>query len=157
MEIMPKDFVYQRFVGVIGEVFSTMVGITVAGLPIPKDKSTEQYHEICGMMFLTGKPNAMISLSMTYQSAALIISYMTGSYVEELSKSDVCDGVAELVNIIAGKGKASLHDTPYYYQLTSPFTISGQELVGNYKNKAVQWRAGFSSSEVAMCFEFIYL
>ena len=157
MSVAQNDVVYKRFVQVIDEVFSTMVGFEVQAIPIRVEERKAIRNEISGMMLLTGENNAMISLSMTHVHAALIIAYMTGIAVEELSQSDVCDGMAELVNMIGGRAKAILSGTEYYYQLTSPFTVVGEQVFITYKNKALQWSAKFCSSEVEMYFEFIYL
>ena len=157
MAVVQNDFVYKRFVQVIDEVFTTMVGLEVQATPIEREERKAIRNEISGMMFLTGEHNAMISLSMTNSSAALVIAYITGITMEELSPSDVCDGMAELVNMIGGRAKAILSGSEYHYQLTSPFTVVGEQVFVTYKNKALQWSAKFCSSEVEMYFEFVYL
>ncbi|MBF8982100.1 chemotaxis protein CheX [Lutibacter sp. B2] len=121
-----RELVEGACTNAVKDVIETMTGFNID----EHYKNDEEDHistvEISGMMFIFGKRNAIFSLSMTKESAATIVAYMTGIPPFELEDEDLYDGVAELVNMITGRIKAQLINTEYYFDLTPPFTIVGK-------------------------------
>lgn len=91
--------------------------------------------EISGVMLISGERNALMSLTMSKELCAIIISYMTGIEKNDITDEEIYDGAAELVNMIAGRAKAILSGTEYHFSITPPFTIIGQDHFIVHKDK----------------------
>ncbi|MCY6482870.1 chemotaxis protein CheX [Clostridium aestuarii] len=122
---MDKEIIYleQSLNIAIKDVIETMTGLYI-------EENTNQQNSMCkgeisGAMIMVGEKKAFMSLTMSKESASLIISYMTGISSENLRNEEVYDGVGEIINMIAGRTKALLKGTKYYFNITPPFTIVG--------------------------------
>lgn len=107
----------------IYDVLNTMTGINLE----IKNLNEPESCDFSGGMFLRGESNDyLFVISTNTENARIIISYMTGLLPEEISNEDLIDGMAELVNMIAGKVKILVAKSDNYFKLTSPFTIKGK-------------------------------
>jgi chemotaxis protein CheX len=91
--------------------------------------------QISGAIVISGKKLMMLSLSMSEHTAKGLVSLITGLNQEDLGEEDFIDGVAELVNIVAGKIKAKLNAAGEHYETMLPFTILGDNHHIIHKNK----------------------
>lgn len=147
------ELLHTCFSRAIYDVFTTMVGQE------PCEIKTEQAErgEITGMMSLLGEKNALLCLNLSKENTAVIVSCMTGILVEELQAEDLYDGIAELVNMVAGRAKALLASTGYHYRLMQPLTVVGENHFIVYKRKTPQLTLHFTLGEMNLLFELTYL
>jgi len=116
-------------------VINTTSGFELNSSQIINDNNSLQESQLTGIMFLTGNINALLSIAMSIKTASTIVSYMTGIETAELAKEDIHDGVSELINMVAGSAKSLLKNTKFYFNLTSPFTIIGDNHLIVHKGK----------------------
>ncbi|NMA95906.1 MAG: chemotaxis protein CheX [Clostridiales bacterium] len=113
----------------IGDVITTMTGFDV---DVDSDCSTPekigQDETIIGSMAIFGSINGIISLITDVESAKIIIAYMTGIMPTELTREDIHDGMAELVNMLVGRIKADIDSNNFKLSITSPFSILGKDI-----------------------------
>ena len=106
------------------EVLSKMAGFAVTAQD-EEVNGQPPAADISGAMMLCGQRHALMTLGMDRSTAEVLVAYMTGIMPEDLSEQDLFDGVAELVNLLAGRVKSQLAGTEYHYQLSPPFTLVG--------------------------------
>lgn len=151
------ELIGKCFSNALTDVLSTMSGFLVSEQN--DDKLEEQYNSkgIEGIMVLSGEKCSMVSISMSIENIALLVSYMTGISYDDLKEEDMYDGISELVNMLAGRAKILLSDTPYRFTLTSPFTISGQNRFYVHKKQTVKILKKFVSNELSIILKILYL
>lgn len=147
------ELLHSCFSRAVNDVFTTMVGQE------PGEIETEQVErgEITGIMTLLGEKNALLCLNLSQEDTAGIVSYMTGISADELQPEDLYDGIAELVNMVAGRAKALLAGTGYHYKLMPPFTVVGEDHFVVYKRKTPQMTMQFALGRMKLLFELTYL
>ncbi len=139
----------------VNDVMSTMTGfemeedINYKGKLCCGSDADPQPCEISGAMILMGKNTGMATITMTRQTAAMIVSYMTGIPYYELEDNDLYDGIAELMNLIAGRAKALLRETDYYFEITPPFTIIGKNHQVVHKKQTHLLQKRFITSDLS--------
>lgn len=154
---MGLDEITGYFTGSLSQVLSTMAGFEINSISCNPGDSASIEYSIIGAMVLHGKKDTMISLSMERSTASMIIAYMTGILPEELNEHDLYDGVAELVNIMAGEVKARLSNTPHHFVLTSPFSIGGENLKVIYKQNIPGVCRRLMAGEMELVFKIAYI
>lgn len=150
---------------VIGKCFANAVMEvvrTTAGLEVYEDngnieKSRIHTGRVSGMMLLCGQRNALLSITMSWDAALTLVSYMTGTLPEEIEREELWDGAAELVNMIAGRAKVDLIGTQYHFSITPPFSISGEDYSIIYKNRMKGIYKKFAAEEVEIFLEVAYI
>jgi chemotaxis protein CheX len=157
MEQADKEFLQKRLAQAVFDVFGTMAGIEPSEVKESLDSRQLSSGEITGAMMLPGARIAMLSLTMSKENAKVIVSYMTGSSPAELADEELYDGVAEMVNMIAGRGKALLAGTDYHYIISPPFTIVGENHFIVFKKKVVQIVMKFNIGESILHLRLSYL
>jgi chemotaxis protein CheX len=141
----------------LSQALSTMAGFEINSISCNKENLSILKPSIMGSMILHGERIAVVSLAMEYNTALMIMAYMTGILPEELEEQDLFDGVAELVNIMAGEVKAKLSNTPNHFTLTSPFSLEGQNLRIIYKHNIPRVCKRLMAGEMEIIFEFAYI
>lgn len=139
----------------IKDVIETMTGLYIEE-NICKENSLNK-GEISGVMIIVGEKNALMSLTMSKKAASLIIAYMTGISPSDLSDEEVYDGAAELINMIAGRTKALLRGTKYYFNITPPFTIVGDKHFILHKNKILKIMKSYSIEDEELLLQVYYI
>lgn len=124
------------------DVMSMILGIDVSNSLEVIDSEIET--QISGVMLLLGNKKKMATISISEENAKEIVSYMVGIDPSDLSKEEVYDGVAELVNMILGRVKLFLKDTEDYFDLTPPFTVIGDTHKFIIKEKLIEFSNVFS-------------
>jgi CheY-specific phosphatase CheX len=108
------------------ETINKMTGFTVNNVGI--EKSLGIGFEISGAMVLSGHTSALLVISTTKVAAGIIVAYMTGADISDLTDEDLYNGVTELVNMTAGIAKANLANTTAGFKLSSPFAVVGSNI-----------------------------
>lgn len=134
---------------------------TAAGVEIHEKKSGTAENEKCisqvsGVMLLCGEKNGVLSLTMSQGTAAVLVSYMTGASPGEICIEELCDGVAELTNMIAGRAKVDLQGTDYHYNITPPFSIVGENYSTVYKSRVLRIFKRFTIEDMTLNLEVLY-
>lgn len=124
------------------DVMSMILGIDVSNSLEVIDSEIET--QISGVMLLLGNKKKMATISISEENAKEAVSYMVGLGPSDLSKEEVYDGVAELVNMILGRAKLFLKDTEDYFDLTPPFTVIGDAHKFIIKEKLIEFSNVFS-------------
>lgn len=110
----------------IVKVIGTTSGFELNNSLLITGNNPLQESQLVGIMFLTGNTNALLAVTMSNKTASTLVSYISGIETTELSDEDIQDGVSELINMIAGSAKSLLKDTKFYFHLTSPITVVGE-------------------------------
>lgn len=144
--------VEKAFSAAILDVIATMAGLMPQKAPVPVTVE----RGITGAMTLVGKKSLLATISMPVDTAGILVSYMTGIYISELTGEDICDGVAELVNMVCGRAKTMLADTDYSFTLTSPFVITGEKHNLYHKSNVVKVQSQITLENAAIGMELIF-
>ncbi|MCG8651461.1 MAG: chemotaxis protein CheX [Pirellulales bacterium] len=105
------------------EVFKTMLGLEITGLPVHPCDHMFVRHEVSGIIGLSGGMAGDVIVSFDKQVALLATGALLGTKPTELD-NDVVDAVGELTNMIAGSAKGTLEK--FNMQLALPTVILGK-------------------------------
>jgi len=152
-----SDFLQKCLAQAVFDVFETMVGITTCQVHTDSDNSRQWRGDITGVMMIEGGRKAMLYLTISKKNAGMIMSYMTGNDPLELREDELHDGVAELVNMIAGRAKALLAGTSDHYTITPPFTIVGLNHHIVYKKEVSKFIMLFTAGDAEIHLGLTYL
>lgn len=152
-----KDLLLKCFSNAIEDTVGTMAGFDMIDSGEDLNESRIDGSQITGVMMLQGQRNYMVCASMSMETASVLVSYITGVPYFELGNDEVYDGIAELVNIISGRTKALLSDTEYHFQLTSPFTIVGENYFIIHKSKVMKLIRKFRAGDMDIILKLFIL
>ncbi|MFZ5985946.1 MAG: chemotaxis protein CheX [Bacillota bacterium] len=151
-------FVEKSFSRALKEVAGTMAGFDLVEA-FEGDLGEEQQDKtkVSGVMTLKGIRNAMMVVTVSKDSAFVLVSYMTGIEPHELKEEDLFDGIAELANMVSGRAKALLADSGYQYDLTFPFVITGENHYIVHKGKVNKTKKRFAAGVIDIEMEVFIL
>lgn len=152
-----KDFLQQCLSQAISDVFSTMAGVEPSERQETQGEKPVSKGKITGAMMVLGERNALLTMTMSQEDAAMIVAVMTGVVPENITNEESYDGVAELVNMIAGRAKALLVGTSYHYRITPPITIVGDQHFIVFKKQAPRVTMYFNADATNIDLELTYL
>ncbi|WP_378954703.1 chemotaxis protein CheX [Pelosinus sp. sgz500959] len=152
-----EDFLQKCLAQAVFDVFGMMAGMETCHVTKNIDNCQPSSGDITGVMFIQGIRNAMLHLTLNKEHAAMIVSYMTGNSPLELLDDELYDGVAEMVNMIAGRAKALLAGTNNHYMITPPFTIVGLNHFIVYKKEVSKINMKFTAGETELYLGLTYL
>lgn len=157
MELEKPIFLQKCLAEAVSDVFITMVGLELNEIKERGVVPEVSKGEITGVMMVLSERNALLSMTLSKKNAAIIVSFMTGIASSELTDEELYDGVAELVNMIAGRAKALLAGTDYHYRITPPLTIVGENHFILYKKNVPQLSLEFEAGETKLHLDLTYL
>jgi chemotaxis protein CheX len=146
----------QYFIRAFKDVMFTMSGVAVTEIHDQTDFGNEA-GEISGLMVLTGKHNILVTLSMSANTATTLMSSMTGSPAAELPPKELYDGVAELVNMVAGQAKTIAASTSCRFKLTSPFTVVGKDHFIVHKSRITTFFKYFNANRMEFMLKLYFM
>ena len=82
---------------------------------------------------------------------------MTGIEKNDITEEEIYDGVAELVNMVAGRAKTILSGTKYHFSITPPFTIIGQDHFIVHKDKIFNITKNYIIDDRALFLQIYYI
>jgi chemotaxis protein CheX len=133
------------FITAVFELFSTMMGCEAKRGQIAIAKDGAGSKEITALIGLGGQARGSVSISLPYETARGMVAQMLG-VDGELEEDTLVDGVAELVNIVAGSAKAKFcQDGGTPLDLSLPTVIRGEGFQIDYPSKTVWIEVPFSS------------
>jgi chemotaxis protein CheX len=123
------------FSNAVKEVLRTMLGLELNEVKAVSDSSENVKEEVTGLLPVAGDLNMMITLGMPRKTASAIVACMTGMQSSELREDEMYDGIAELVNMIAGNLKTQLTGKNIHFRILYPYVVAGSNYTIIQKNK----------------------
>ena len=131
------------FVESVDNFFSTMLNCQCKRGDVGVSSSSVPSLEVVALIGLSGPAQGIVSLAFPVATALAIVSRMLGTQLQVMDAT-VSDGIAEVVNIIAGNAKSKFTlDTPV--KLGLPSVIRGNSFNIDYPSKATWLEIPFSS------------
>ncbi len=146
-----------------GALFSTLLQdaiTTTTGFYLEKtenNKETKDENEILGTMVMVGDKNLLLMLSADEKSARMIVSYMTGIEISDLSNAMLCDGITEIINMVGGGARIAFENTEYKFSMSVPFTITGKDVNIIVKNRTERFISNFTNGDIQLGFKIFEL
>jgi chemotaxis protein CheX len=133
------------FIETVEELFEKMLTCAVKRGEVTFSKEVPPNRDIVALIGLSGPARGIVALSFPVSTALAIVGRMLGGEIRVVDDS-VKDGVAELVNIVAGGAKARLnadHGTPI--DLSLPTVVRGNSYTVDYPSQSVWLEIPFTS------------
>ena len=135
------------FIKSVNELFSMMLGSEAkAGTARRiKDENTEPVDDIVGLIGLSGFVKGTVVMVFPIKAAKSMVGQLLGTEIHQMEDT-LSDGVAELVNIVAGGAKAMIRQgnkPPIYLSL--PTVIRGNGFKVNHHSSEVWLEVPFTS------------
>jgi len=137
----------------LSEVVATVSGVQLQEKSHDNDNS---YDDMTGIMVLKGKENGILSVSAKISVARELCSKIIGISAAEVTDDDIADTMCELVNMTAGSAKLRLSDTDYFFTLTQPFVIKGNDVSIITKNITNILASTLSNDDISIKLKAIY-
>jgi len=109
----------------VSSLFVTMAGTEPLCKRAGESDEFSLAADVAGVMYLTGAQPAMVACGGCEDLARNIVGRMTGVAENELSGTDISDGLGEVVNILCGFIKTQCPEMEI--TLTPPLAVSGKE------------------------------
>lgn len=134
------------FIESVMEVFNTMLSAQVKRGQVGISKSaSSSARDIMALIGLSGPARGTVALSFPTKTALSLVSRLLGSETHVVDDT-VSDGVAEIVNMVAGSAKAKLtQDGGAPINLSLPTVVRGGDFSVDYPSQSVWLEVGFES------------
>jgi len=96
------------FIESVGELFTTMLGCSARRGAVAVDRGRSAAQDVTALIGLSGPVRGTVALAFPAGTARAMVARMTGQEAGAVEES-LSDGLAELVNIVAGGAKARLN------------------------------------------------
>jgi len=116
---MTKEHHVEAFVQATIECFESMVDIVPEKKEIRTQIPPIQNSDVCAIIGLSGESAGMVTISFNTEVAKAVVGNFLGEDPASLGDEDLYDAVGELINIIAGNGKAYVKDVALSISLPS--------------------------------------
>jgi chemotaxis protein CheX len=113
------------FIDATRNVFSTMCGIDIERKKLFLKDDHKMLGDVSGVMGMSGSAHGSVVISLPEKLACYVVAKMLGEAPADKLNPEVCDGVGEVINMIAGQAKASLVKTKYHFNISIPSVVSG--------------------------------
>lgn len=125
------------FIESVCSVFSTMLNSEAKRRDVGVTGNGRQPQEMTALVGLSGAARGTVALSLPTNTALAMVNRLLGTDTR-LSDENVSDGVAELVNMIAGGAKVKLSGDGKPIDLSLPTVIRGDGYAVDYPS-GVKW------------------
>lgn len=133
------------FIESVYELFQTMLKSRVERTKLTLASDGTTAGDITALVGLSGLARGTVALSFPMHTAQAVVGQMLSIDPKEVAES-VPDGVAELVNMVAGGAKAKFHvEGDSIIELGLPTVVRGGDFVINYPSHASWLDIGFTS------------
>ncbi|MCX7934150.1 MAG: chemotaxis protein CheX [Planctomycetota bacterium] len=113
------------FIAATCNLFRTMCGLEVKRKNLYLKSDYKMFGDISGVMGLSGQANGSVVISLPKALACAMVAKMLGEAAAPDINDSVRDGVAEIINMIAGQAKAALAETKYHFTISLPSVVVG--------------------------------
>ncbi len=146
------------FIESVDDLFNTMLSAKVKRGKIGVTTGSNNPREIVAIIGLSGPARGTVALSFPTATALNLVNQLLGLDTHIVDES-VSDGVAELVNIVAGSAKAKLvSDNAAPIDLSLPTVLRGNDFTVEYPSQSVWLEVPFTSDlgpfSLRVTFEF---
>lgn len=147
------------FVSGVYKLFETMIGCPVERGDLALADASEVAGEITAIIGLSGPARGTVALSFPKKTAHALVGKLL-QLDEAAVEENVSDGVAEIVNIVAGSAKAKFAngDGSSVINLGLPTVIRGENFVVGYPRQAtwldVPFKSELGDFNLRVTFEF---
>lgn len=133
------------FIEAVYELFETMLQGKVERGPIGVTDGGARPSDVLAIIGISGPTRGTVSIGFPTRTALAVVGRILGSPVEQLDDT-VSDGVAEVVNIVAGSAKAKLNaGSGQPLDLSLPTVVRGEKYNVQYPSKSVWLEVPFKS------------
>ena len=134
------------FIESVYELFQTMLSAEVKRGEIGVSKGEGNPRDVMALIGLSGPARGTVSLAFPTATALAMVGRILSIEVKTVDET-VSDGIAEIVNIVAGSAKAKLYqegETPI--DLSLPTVVRGNSYQIDYPTQSVWLEVPFNSS-----------
>lgn len=119
-------------------------------------KNQKALGDICALISMKSEDGLIAGVSVGFDEhfAALLVARMTGQTAEVLPKSEVYDGIGELLNIICGSARSQLAESGYHFEPGFPTVIRGSSAQVSVTEGA-QLALIFEADSSEFCMQFV--
>ena len=147
MSIDNYDEMLKAFIKATEMVLDTMCAENNVTHEMLSDSSETVTGDVIGIMGLGNDVTGTAVVAFPQSLAEEIISKMSGFEIEELSKTDINDGVTEFLNMICGNAKALLTNTEFAFNLSVPTIFTSKEYRIGYHHNTIIFNMRFNLPE----------
>jgi chemotaxis protein CheX len=130
------------FIASLDNAFVTMFGLRVQRGPVSLKNGNSPYHEISGIIGLSGHAVGTVVLSVSKSLALRACSALLMTETTEIN-ADVVDTVGELTNMVAGRAKAQLEQ--YQLMVSLPSVVTGRDHEIRFPSNVTPLSVAFTS------------
>lgn len=114
------------FIDATKNVLSVMCGVEITRKKLFLKDDYKMMGDVSGVMGLSGTASGSVVISMSKKLSCYFVGKMLGSSTADAElNAEVCDGVGEIINVIAGQAKSMLAKTKYHFNISIPSVVSG--------------------------------
>ena len=133
------------FIEAVYELFQTMLKSKVERGQIGVTDGGARPSDIMAIIGISGPTRGTVSLGLPTPTALAVVGRILGMQVDQIDDT-VSDGVAEVVNMIAGSAKAKLNSgNEHPLDLSLPTVVRGERYNVQYPSKSVWLEVPFKS------------
>ena len=133
------------FIESVQEIFSTMLGAKATRGQISVSRDNKGPGELLAIIGLSGESKGIVAVSFPTKTALSLVGRIAGMEFEAVDET-VVDGVAEMINMIAGGAKAKLkRNGNKPIELGLPSVVTGKNYQVDYPKKSIWLEVPFDS------------
>jgi len=133
------------FIESVQEIFSTMLGANVQRGKISVSRDNKGPGELLAIIGIVGESSGMVAVSFPTATALGVVGRIAGMEFDTVDET-IVDGVAEIVNMIAGGAKAKLNTNGGKpMDLGLPSVVTGKDFQVDYPKKSIWLEVPFES------------
>lgn len=134
------------FVEGVFELFETMLNVSLQRKKIALSKEPSKFREVTALIGMSGPIRGTVALAFPVDTAIALVNRLLETKVRIMDDT-VADGIAELVNIVAGSAKAKfpISDESKPVTLTLPTVVRGLHYEVNYPAGSIWLEVPFES------------
>ena len=133
------------FIESVQEIFSTMLDSKATRGQISVSRDNKGPGELLAIIGLSGETKGIVAVSFPTETALRLVGRIVGMEFESIDET-VVDGVAEMINMIAGGAKAKLNvNGKKPIDLGLPSVVTGKDYQVDYPKKSIWLEVPFDS------------
>ena len=148
-----KEALTKALVGSVKDAFKAMFSIDLVDGDMPHDHVVDA--ELICTIGLAGKMEGSVSVALPERSACVIVSKMLCTEMTEISP-DVCDGMGEIANVVAGGIKMRTVQLNCPFQVSIPTVVQGKRMHLNVADGLEKIIRHFEGDGFSFDVEFVY-
>lgn len=157
---LAHERIIKYFSGAMADVIGAITGLEVQENDGSKEEEAKQGEFLRGQMLVLGQMNVVVFLTMNKESATQLITYANGTPLPELSREELVNKLADIVDRVAVKTKALLAGSGTKLNLDIPFvsvsfTAENRNILS--KQKVFKVSKKFRAGELEVFLEAYFL